>query len=437
MSFARDKPWPCVLLLLAIALPPDLSAQVGSFRMSAYRFALIAFFLPSVYTVFLSGKQIASKTDFLIVLHALWVLIALIFYAGTAQGIESGGIYAIECLGSYAVARAYAKTDHDVSYIVRWVLVLVGVLLVFAIAESLTGNHFIRQASRTLLGGAPLPYIEPRLGLHRAFTSFDHPILFGIFCASMVGLTFYLFEDRSRPNRKYLATITLCAGTFFSLSSGAFAAAGAQCALIAYDQFTRGIKNRWGMIISALALSWITISLASSRSPIKVFLTYFTFSPGTGYNRLRIWEYGSAEVKRNPIFGIGLGEWERPEWMISSSMDNFWLATTVRYGLPAFVFLASAVLVQANAVANNSKANSAFAKGWLFSIIGLCLAGVTVHYWNALFCVFCFILGLGSARVREPRSNSAFITLDGPSHSTSPSETIALILRPIGSKAPL
>ena len=51
-------------------------------------------------------------------------------------------------------------------------------------------------------------------------------------------------------------------------------------------------------------------------------MTYFTFSTTSAYNRIIIFEYGSAEVMRNPIFGIGLGDWIRPVWM-SDSMDNF------------------------------------------------------------------------------------------------------------------
>ena len=144
---------------------------------------------------------------------------------------------------------------------------------------------------------------------------------------------------------------------------------------------------------------WTLITVLSNRGPVKVFLTYFTFSPGTGYNRLRIWEYGSAEVVRDPIFGIGLGEWERPTWMVSGSMDNFWLATAVRYGVPAFASLAAAVLAifyqQATAKGIDRQFKNC-RSAWMVSIAGLSIAACTVHFWNALFCLFCFLIGSGA-----------------------------------------
>ena len=56
-----------------------------------------------------------------------------------------------------------------------------------------------------------------------------------------------------------------------------------------------------------------------------------------------IWHYGSASALNHPLFGVGLNEWERPEWM-PPSIDNFWLFLAVRYGLPAPFLLLLAFL---------------------------------------------------------------------------------------------
>ena len=42
---------------------------------------------------------------------------------------------------------------------------------------------------------------------------------------------------------------------------------------------------------------------------------------------LNVWKY--------PLLGIGLGEWERPAWMFSSTIDAFWLVIMIRTGVPA------------------------------------------------------------------------------------------------------
>ena len=58
------------------------------------------------------------------------------------------------------------------------------------------------------------------------------------------------------------------------------------------------------------------------------------FNPQTADGRLIILEYGSAEIARHPVFGIGLNEWVRP-WYKKQSVDNFWLSHAMRFGLPS------------------------------------------------------------------------------------------------------
>ncbi|MCY2965906.1 MAG: hypothetical protein NT069_20135, partial [Planctomycetota bacterium] len=286
---------------------------------------------------------------------------------------------------------------------------VVTVMSGIAFVEAVTGQHFVREISRGILRGPPLPFIEPRMGLHRAYASFDHPILYGIFCASSFGLAFYVRPaDKVKKIPWLRAGITVFA-CFFSLSAGAFSALGFQIALAGYDLATASIARRWSILGGIMAVIWSIISLSSNRSPVKVFLTYFTFSPGTGYNRIRIWEFGSAASMKSPILGIGLGDWERPSWMVSGSMDNFWLATAVRYGIPSMAALAGALIivaVQIGITRYPSKQIAYCRTGWITCLVGLSVAGSTVHYWNALFCLFCFLMGSGvwmtSPEARRP-----------------------------------
>ncbi|MEP1595481.1 MAG: hypothetical protein ABJK20_12925, partial [Halieaceae bacterium] len=168
---------------------------------------------------------------------------------------------------------------------------------------------------------------------------------------------------------------------------------------------TKGISLRWSVLMGIFLLMWFAVSLASNRSPIKVFISYLTFSAHSAYNRILIWEYGSAEVGRNPLFGIGFGDWIRAPWM-SDSMDNFWLLTAVRYGLPALVFLVAAIVIlairQAKMNARHRDLNR-HRMAWLAIIIGLSVSGITVHFWNALFAYFFFLVGTGAWLVHPQR----------------------------------
>ncbi len=144
-----------------------------------------------------------------------------------------------------------------------------------------------------------------------------------------------------------------------------------------------------------------------------MLLSYLTFSPATAYFRLIIWEWGfyhNALV--NPLFGIGENEWVRPSWMHSTSMDNFWLVQMVTYGIPAFVFLATGtVLFLANQPRALSVAAAQMRKGWVISMIGIMVAGCTVHYWNHSFVWYFFVLGLGGS-FHSPRGVKHEITVN-------------------------
>jgi hypothetical protein len=156
--------------------------------------------------------------------------------------------------------------------------------------------------------------------------------------------------------------------------------------------------GRWRLLFTLMGLTYVGIDLFSNRTPFHVFVSYFTFSAHSAYNRINIWIYGTAEVARHPIFGIGLGDWIRAPWM-SDSMDNFWLLITVRYGVPALLFLLATVfgLVIAAGLRKNLPLEWRHARhAWAFTLFGISVAAATVHLWNALFVLFMFLVGSGA-----------------------------------------
>jgi hypothetical protein len=386
---AAKAPLIGVAFYLALIVPLEFSVTLGGLRLSPYRVVLLLAFVPLLLRMVRENRLNAA--DYLITAHALWALLALCLYGGLASGIESGGIYIVESLGAYLVGR----------------------MAVFALPESLTGIHFLREASRAVMGGSALPIIEPRLGLHRAFGSFDHPILYGVFAASTFAAAYYVI-GKERLKMRALAVLGLIAGsTFVSLSAGPFVALACQGLVLGWDRITKGIQLRWSILISGILLLWVAVTLASNRGFVKVFISYFTFSPQSAYNRTLIWDYGSAEVARHPLFGIGLGDWIRAPWM-SDSMDNFWLLTAVRYGLPALMFLVGAIIYigikQAQMVSRDKELNR-FRMGWVAIMVGLAVSGVTVHFWNALFAYFFFLIGTGAWMTRPVTNHSKIMLL--------------------------
>ncbi|WP_455373550.1 O-antigen ligase family protein [Limibacillus halophilus] len=391
--------WPLVLFLAGLVMPPEASLNLGGLRLSGYRVVLILTLLPCLLMLFTGRKGRLNIADGLIILHCIWAVLALIRQAGLGQGIESGGIYAVECLGAYLLGRLYIRSYEDFYRFSRLLVGLILALLLFTLPEALTGKHLLRDLFRAVLGGPGAHYIDPRMGLTRAFGPFDHPILYGVFSAVGFSLAFYvLAEAKLLPVKRLMPAAGVALATFLSLSGGPFVALAMQIGIIGWERATQGIRFRWLGLLGIFACVYIAISLLSNRNPILVFISYLTFSTRSAYNRVLIWDYGTAEIGRHPLFGIGLADWIRAPWM-SDSMDNFWLVTAVRYGLPAFALLAATLCILVIRVAGRKGCAPEILRArraWGFTLFGLALAGCTVHLWNALFVLFFLILGSGA-----------------------------------------
>jgi len=391
-------PWLAAAFYIALIMPLEFSISLGGLRLSPYRVLLLVATVPLLLRLLQNSRQPPHAVDYLIMAHAAWVVLALTVYGGIGTGLESGGIYAVESLGAYLLGRLTVTSAAEHRALLGFMVAVLAVMFLLTLPESLTGTHFIREAARAIAGGSGLPQIEPRLGLDRAFGSFDHPILYGVFAASTFAAVYYVLSAELLRLRAMALLGMVAFSTFLSLSAGPFVGLACQAIVIGWDRITKGINLRWTAILAIFGLMWFAVSLASNRSPVKVFISYLTFSPGSAYNRILIWDYGTAEVGRHPLFGIGFGDWIRPAWM-SDSMDNFWLLTAVRYGLPALVFLAAAIVMlalrQVRANANDIEINR-HRMAWLAITIGIAVSGITVHLWNAVFAYFFFLIGTGA-----------------------------------------
>ena len=146
------------------------------------------------------------------------------------------------------------------------------------------------------------------------------------------------------------------------------------------------------------ALAYVAIDLFSTKTPFHVFVNNFTFSKQSAYNRILIFEYGTAEVARYPMFGVGLGDWLRPIWM-SDSIDNFWLLTAMRYGLPALLLLWAFLFGMVWKIGQRKNLPEEWQRArhaWAFTLFGISVAAATVHLWNAMFVLFFFLIGSGA-----------------------------------------
>ncbi|PSL21971.1 hypothetical protein [Shimia abyssi] len=406
MTIARAKsktvfgvPVPVACFLFAMMLPTAVSLNLGGLRLSAYRLVLLVMFLPMLFQLLANQRGRLHIFDALLLTHCFWALLALIKWGGFAQGLESGGIYVIECAGAYLMGRLYIRSYQDFAAMARAYVGLVLATLVFTVPEALTGIHILHDSLASAFGGPKAAYIEPRMGIERTFGPFDHPILYGVFCASAFSLAYFVIAERKLTKFSNVSKVVgVGLATFMSASGGPYVVLMAQIFVCAWERVLGTVQGRWAALFSFFAIAYLAIDLLSNRTPFHVFVEYLTFSKQSAYNRIIIFEYGTAEVARNPLFGIGLGDWIRPVWM-SESMDNFWLVTAVRYGLPAFFLQVGLLLGMVWAVGQRPNFPPAWRRArhaWAFTLFGISVAAATVHLWNALFVLFFFLIGTGA-----------------------------------------
>jgi O-Antigen ligase len=392
----RSMFWP-VLFLICLTIP--MNFDFGSMRLSLYRIVLLALLLPCIFGWIAgkAGKKILA--DIFMALFAAWSVVSMVVTMGFDDALQPAGIWVIETLGAYFLARLFIRDERSFRVMVKTLFFIVAVLLPLAISESVLNRPVALQFFGSIGKTIAITNMEQRAGLRRAQVVFEHPILFGVFSSSIFSLSFYLLGSAKSKFGALLRGMVAVTATLCSLSTGAFLSLAVQSVLMAWDIVMRKVNRKWTILAVIFVFFYILIDAYSNRTPIEVFISYLTFNFSNSFNRILIWQYGTGQIYLTPWFGTGFADnWSRPEWM-HSSMDNFWLLIAVRYGLPAFVFLAAAYLSIFRHIGKVKLKDQVLIdarKGLLFAIIGISVAICTVHLWNASYCLFMFLLGSGA-----------------------------------------
>jgi O-antigen ligase len=395
-SIFKTTPLPIALVVLSFLCPTELSIYVADLRFPPHRIALLLL-IPIALTRIVTRRDIRIRAfDIFFLLYNLWTVTIFIEHGEGASGLVYGGSLALESLGAYAIARAWIRDRAGFLASLRLLALAAFISLVFALPDALFGRHFTHDLLQNLTGYELPRKVETRLGLTRAFGTFDHPIHLGTFAATLFAMMWFATRN---PALRYKRSVVVIVTTLITLSSAPILCLFTQIGLIAWDRITRGLAGRILITVAGGAGLTLIASLFSNRTPFAWIATNLTLDSWTGYYRLMIWQHGLENVWAHPWLGIGLDDWKRPWWMASSSVDAFWLVLTMRAGLPAFLLLVTAILLLLWSVAQRGgHSRDALmrraTKAWVISLIALSLVGCTVHYWNVLHAFFFFFLGI-------------------------------------------
>ena len=399
---AKRLPLALIVLPLCFLIPVDFSFYIQDLRLDAYRLALFAFLIPALTRVASDRAISLNFFDFGVLAYATWIVLALIHHMGFAQGLESGGIIALETISPYLIARAYLTDLDRIQRFLRFLIFLSLVVASIMTIEMIVGKNLVRILSSTLMGGGS-PVLEiGRFGLVRARGPFTHPIHAGIMAGGLLAVHWL---TNPRNFRRWLIAIIMGVGVFASVSSGPFIMFLSQLGLLIYNKICDQLllPKRWLLLVGAGLALFVALQVGSNRGAVLFLIQNLAFNAWTGFYRTLQWDYGSAEVLRNPLWGIGFGDWLRPSWMrMNTSIDAYWLATAMRYGLPSLLFLVSSIILIWRSVAAHLGNHTdlrlqKISLAWLIVFFAWCFVGFTVHFWAHAYVFFFLLLGIGAA----------------------------------------
>lgn len=396
--------WPVMIVLYAAILPREIRLLVGSFEFFADRIALLIV-LPYIIRKIMQGAIRFVLPDFLVVIAGLWMIIAMVTHYGIGGGLERGGSAAFDATIGYFLARISFRSLVDMRRAL--VLLLPGVVAVglSIMIESITRTHIVKPLAEAIFG--KLPYyvagdIEGyrntiefyRLGLLRARGPFEHSIHAGLFLASLVGI--YNLAGLRGYVRFFANLVAPLA--FFTVSSAALLGLILGYGLIIYEIVQRRSRElSWRLLATVAVIGLVFLQIVSNSGPVGLITRFLTFDAQTAFYRQLIWDYGLDSVAMNPWFGIGYSDYERPEWMVSNSVDAHWLVLAVRFGfIPSLCMLgavAAALITLGRASVSVPRTDQLFYRGIAISLFVMGVAMFTVFLWGGINMWFTVLLG--------------------------------------------
>jgi O-Antigen ligase len=398
------------MLMVAVFLPEGLSFFIGDFRLSPARAVLIVLCI-AVTVRAVSGAQAPGfarvPSDVIALIAGIWMILATAVTDGFVAGFKGGAAAALEFTGAYYVFRYLLGPVDSSVRVVRFSCKLIIPIVVVALLDPLTGRLFTYEIIKGLTGYVKVAYEGAlvaqaqtifRDGLVRAMGPLEHSILFGAVCVWLGALALVTF-----PSRLFgwsVAAIALI-GVWFSQARAPLVGYVLACALGLYYIVTKRFTARW-KVLGLLAAIGIIIVFAGSGSPIATLMRLALLSPEAAWYRQAIWQAGVPVVMNSPVFGIGMMAdwgWESNGALVGGSVDAFWLANAMVFGVPGalLIFLTVAGAFWPGPIDRSHYLSLQEKRLSVALGIVMCTAvflGFMVHFWGACLILIAALAGM-------------------------------------------
>ncbi|WP_213287227.1 O-antigen ligase [Bradyrhizobium sp. sGM-13] len=397
------------LLLVAIFLPEGLSFFLGEFRLSVARVMIL---LSSIAAISQLSRRASARatvcvpSDILAPLAGVWMVLVATVTDGF-DGLKQAGMATIEFTGAYLTFRYLLGPVDSSVRLARFACKLMILIVGIALLDPLNNKLFTYEFVKGITG-----YVKPsyegalalmsetvyRDGVVRAMGPLEHSILFGAVCAWFGTMAFTAF--RSQVFGWGIASIALI-GVWFSQARSPLLGYLIGFALATFYGASPRFAARWklvGLSVTALLLAVFTFS----GSPVATLVRLSGVSPEAAWARQAIWNTAGPVVLGSPIVGIGLqGEWnwQAHGGLVSSSVDAFWLATAMSYGIPGSALILLTIASACGLGSIDKSPHLTPEEGRLSVALGIVITiivflGFMVHFWGICWILIAVFAGM-------------------------------------------
>lgn len=427
------------LLICAIFLPEGLSFFIGDFRLSVARVLIFVFAILALSQRGDGRSLVNVPSDSMALLTGAWMMIAATFTDGLT-GLKGAGMDAITFSGTYLVFRHMLGPVNSSVRFMRFACNVVLVVIAVAMLDPLTGRLATYDFVKGLTGYYKPAYESAlvlqaetlfRDGSIRAMGSMEHSILFGAVCAWFGIAALVTFWNRTSG---WLMAVIALVGILFSQAKSPLLAFGIGTVLAVYYSVTPRFKSRWKLAGLATAALLVTVFMFSG-SPIATLVRLVGVNPESAWYRQAIWDVGAPVVLGSPLFGIGIHgdwDWQSHGALVSDSVDAFWLAFAMSYGIPGSLLVLATIVGACMLGSVDRSPYLTREEGRLSVALGITVAmtvvlGFIVHFWG-----ICWILIAALAGMRAHLAEAAIVRGRAARLSNTPCDAAAMGLRASG-----
>jgi hypothetical protein len=434
-AIPRASPLPAWLALIGLVLPVEVQLFIAGAKFTSGRICVSLLLIPAVFKLCLAGRRLLVSDSFAFV-TAAWMVGANVSTDGLSS-LSSTGAEALEFLGGYVVARGLFFGFGVLRTFVRVLTVLSILCILFGMADSISGRYVVHNAFAAILHTSP-PGGSFRGNMIRAMSTFDHPILFGVFCSLIAAIMLY-----SKEPRRFLYVGFCVLGCYLSQSSAALTSITIIILAYTYDQVTREYPWRW-TAVWAVVVSLVVGLCLTANHPLDWAINHLTLDPSSGWYRKLIWDAALDKIPQSPLTGFAFNKYG--DEVLDNTIDCVWLVYALRFGVPTITFLFLTNLTALLPVGQSFRSRSEdenymvqMRTAFSMVLVMFMFIGLTVHFWNYMWIFWSICLGI-RASLREyfmtlPNSMVSFESTRPPQTHAAHRARAAISLKPSDEKA--